>query len=99
MIISMALPIIHIRILIMGISIHVILNNSLVRYNNTKGSVCRSATTCQGRCDRKTEYHRLIFRNCSKLCLRFHDWIFGGRISIKIAFVFFETIHHFESTS
>ena len=54
----MAIVIIKIRMLIMGIYIFVIVNNSLVSCN-IQSSVSRSAITCQWRCDSTTHNHQI----------------------------------------
>ena len=64
-IVTMAILIINIRILTVVTYIFVIFHSSLVSYNIYRFSlsmVCRSAITCQWRCDRTTEYHQIKIR-------------------------------------
>ena len=103
MIITMSMRIINIRTLAMVIYIFGIVNNSFASYNtyHLRFSLL-VRITCQWRLiesvssDKK--YWVEIFRNCSKLYLRFYDCIFGSYILIKITFDSFETIYHFERT-
>ena len=40
----------------------------------------------------------VVISYCAKLCIRFYDCAFGGRIIIKITFASFVTIYHFART-